>query len=64
MRKKQEDPMRSAHPHPQMGAPFTHHLSYPGEEAEGAQEVCDVWGSHGRLGGLKEKRLLFRPLIP
>ena len=56
--------MRSDHPHPQMGAPFMHHLSYPGEEAEGAQEVCDVWGSHGRLGGLKEKRLLFRPLIP
>ena len=47
-----------------MGTHFTHHLSYPGEEAEGAQEVYDVWGFHGRLGGLKEKRISFRPLIP
>ena len=63
--------MRSAAaPHPQMAcvdpyaeAPLSHRLSYPGEEAAGAQEVYDVWGFHDRLGGPKEKRISFRPLI-
>lgn len=30
-----------------MWAPFTHCLSYPGQEAAGAREVYDVWGFHG-----------------
>lgn len=56
--------------HPQMacvsqevGAPSTHHLSYPGREATGARGVCDVRGFHGPLGGPKEKRISFRLLI-
>ena len=48
---------------PYAEAPLSHRLSYPGEEAAGAQEVYDVWGFHDRLGGPKEKRISFRPLI-